>query len=452
VNPDSAKSAPHRLARGALAAISAPAVPIAGLGLPLVVYLPPFYADTLGLGLPTVGLIFMIARFFDVGVDPVFGVVSDKLRVPLGRRKFWLLLSVPIVTLAAIMVFMPAKGVGGAYLLGWILLLYLGYTLFTISVVSWSAELSSDYDERTRVQGWYQTSLMLGLILVLLVPVIVTQRGGDAAAKMEAIGWLIVILSPIAVLWAVLRVKEVVVRERRQGHWREAFKAILRSKPLRYVLGADLLFGLGSGVAGALYIFAVRDGLGVARYDVILLAFFVTGCVFAPFWAWAGRRWDKHRALAFAALYTLGAPLLFLLVPQGSFEGALIVTILFGIPYASARLLLKSMMADVTDRDRLDTGRMQAGIFFSLLLTTEKLGHALSVGVTYTVLSLVGFHGDEGGAGQPNSATAVLGLMMLFLLVPLILHAAAALVLWRYPLGRAEQAQLRQALAQKYGA
>ncbi len=82
-----------KLPRIVLAGISAPALPIAGLGLPIVVYLPPFFADTVGIGLGTVGLVFMLARFWDVFTDPFFGIVADRSRPPLGRRRFWLIVS-----------------------------------------------------------------------------------------------------------------------------------------------------------------------------------------------------------------------------------------------------------------------------------------------------------------------------------------------------------------------
>ena len=54
-----------------LTAYAGLAVPLAALGLPLVVYLPPFYACPVGLGVCTVGIIFMIARFWDIFTDPI---------------------------------------------------------------------------------------------------------------------------------------------------------------------------------------------------------------------------------------------------------------------------------------------------------------------------------------------------------------------------------------------
>lgn len=70
------------LTLGKLIAFASPAAPIAGVGLPLVVYLPPFYAEEMGLGLSIVGTVFMITRFWDVLADPVLGVLSDRFHTP----------------------------------------------------------------------------------------------------------------------------------------------------------------------------------------------------------------------------------------------------------------------------------------------------------------------------------------------------------------------------------
>ena len=95
------------LRRQTIAAFVSPAIPIAALGLPLVVYLPPFYAKEMGLGLSVVGTIFMITRFWDVFTDPVLGILSDKIKTPLGRRRHWIVLSVPILMICVYKVFMP---------------------------------------------------------------------------------------------------------------------------------------------------------------------------------------------------------------------------------------------------------------------------------------------------------------------------------------------------------
>ncbi len=81
------------------------------MGLPLAVFLPPFYAGQMGLGLSLVGAIFMFARFWDVFTDPVLGLLSDKYRTRWGRRRHWIVASLPMMLIATYMLFMPTAPV-----------------------------------------------------------------------------------------------------------------------------------------------------------------------------------------------------------------------------------------------------------------------------------------------------------------------------------------------------
>jgi Na+/melibiose symporter-like transporter len=56
-----------------LSAFAAPCLPLAALGLPLVVHLPPYYHSEIGLSLATVGTAWMVVRLLDLGFDPIFG-------------------------------------------------------------------------------------------------------------------------------------------------------------------------------------------------------------------------------------------------------------------------------------------------------------------------------------------------------------------------------------------
>jgi GPH family glycoside/pentoside/hexuronide:cation symporter len=83
------------------------AVPLAGAGLPLAVYLPPYYAQELGLGLATVGAIFMLTQVWGAITDPVIGALSDRTRTRFGRRKPWIAAGAPLFLLATTAIFLP---------------------------------------------------------------------------------------------------------------------------------------------------------------------------------------------------------------------------------------------------------------------------------------------------------------------------------------------------------
>ncbi len=199
-----------RLSGWRLAAFSGPAIPISALGLPIGVYLPQFYAGPMGLGLAAVGTVFMLARLWDVVTDPMMGIISDRFPSRWGRRRHWIVLSVPLLLVCAYMVFVPTAPVTSVYLIGWMFFLYIGWTMLTISHMAWAAELSDNYNERSRIQGYREAFQLLGVPLVLLIPAIIEQTGAEnmEAARVAAIGWFIVAVLPIAVGINILFVPE----------------------------------------------------------------------------------------------------------------------------------------------------------------------------------------------------------------------------------------------------
>ncbi|NBC33782.1 MAG: MFS transporter, partial [Alphaproteobacteria bacterium] len=153
-----------------LIAYGAPALPLAALTLPAYVYLPRFYAQDVGLGLAVVGLVLLFARIWDVLTDPLIGVLSDRTPVRLGRRRTWVLVGTPLVMVAVWYLLVPAPGAGWPYLLGWSLVLYLGWTMVILPLTAWGAELSGNYHERTRIAGFREGAVLLGTLVVLALP------------------------------------------------------------------------------------------------------------------------------------------------------------------------------------------------------------------------------------------------------------------------------------------
>ena len=112
-----------------LASFSATAAPLAAMGLPIAIYVPPFYAETMGLSLASIGLIFTLARIWDVVTDPIMGAVIDRFSTRWGRRKHWIAIGTPILMVSIYMAFLPGPDVSILYLGIWMFFLYIGYTM-----------------------------------------------------------------------------------------------------------------------------------------------------------------------------------------------------------------------------------------------------------------------------------------------------------------------------------
>ena len=138
------------------------------IGLPLSIYLAPFYAGELGLPLAVLGLAMVIARLSDVITDPIIGMASDNFRTRFGRRRIWIPLGIAVLLLGVWQLFNPVPPVGIIYFVAWISVVYLGFTLVQLPYQAWGGELAQDYHGRTRVASVRQAFGLRSAHIVLL--------------------------------------------------------------------------------------------------------------------------------------------------------------------------------------------------------------------------------------------------------------------------------------------
>ena len=434
------------LTKKTIAAFVSPGIPLSALGLPLLVYLPPFYAEEMGLGLSVVGTVFMITRLWDVFTDPVLGILSDRVTTPLGRRRHWMILSVPILMICVYKVFMPEAPVTGNYLLFWMLFLYVGWTLLSISHVSWGAELSSDYHERARVQGWLEFALFFGMLAVLILPTIIEQtEGADSTAKLAAMGWFTIVLLPITVAIAVSNVKEIPVAPSSELGWFKSTSLLLKNKLLIRVLLAGLIIGIIPGISSSIYIFFVTSVMELGQWSsLMLLVYFIASFCGIPIWIHLSYKLEKHRTFGVAKIYVCIILASLLLVEPGNLWLYTLVNILLGIESGSGAFLLRSMMADVIDYDNLESGTQRTGLYFSMFTMTAKIGSALGVGMVYPILDWIGFV-----PGGENTAEVIEALRYIFICAPIPICLLVAFLIWNFPLGSTQQKELRRLLQER---
>jgi Na+/melibiose symporter-like transporter len=100
------------------------------------------------------------------------------------------------------------------------------------------------------------------------------------------------------------------------------------------------------------------------------------------------------------------------------------------------------MMADLTDLDELDSGEKRAGLFFAMLTTTNKLGAAVAVGLSFTILEAVfAFQ-----PGAENSEAALQGLLWTYAVGTAAGLLLAVLPVIHYPLNRDQHQKIRDQL------
>jgi GPH family glycoside/pentoside/hexuronide:cation symporter len=423
---------------------------LAALGLPLVAILPPLYVE-LGLGLTAVGTLFMTARFFDVFTDPVFGVLGDRIRTRWGRRKPAIFVGVPILLFGAYRLFIPSDPVSETDLLVSMLILYVGWTLLTLAHTAWASELSEDYDERSRIMGALQFSGLTGAVVVLSIPAMVDYfyPQADMRLRSELMGWLIFVSLPLLFAIALYFTKEPEIRPAEAMDWREAWRSLLSNQPLRRLLLADLLMGIQGGINGSVHFFFIGHVLLLPQAaSLYLVVIFLTGLFCVPLFVRLSVKFGKHRTLCYGALQSSFATAMFFVVPVDSFWWVLIIYVLVGMNFGAKDFLMRSMMADVVDQDRVNVGAERSALYYSMLTLTAKVGFAVAVGLIYPILDWVGFDASPGGS---NDQATLDGVRWVVAASPTLVTLAVAAIMWRFPIGREEQRVLREKLAGRVG-
>ena len=358
---------PDRLPVWRLSAFAAIAFPGAGLILPLAIFLPPFYTKTLGLGLAEVGLVFMLVRMFDIVTDPLMGIVGDRFDSRWGRRRHWLVIALPFLLLGVYMAFMPIGDPTVWYLGFWLLVLYIGSTMLSISHTAWAAELSPDYNERSRIASFNAFFGFFGSLMILLPLAVLEYQGAPPAGRdaLRFFGIAVMILAPVTVFVAAGLVGERPTAPAPRIGLIDGLKAVFRNPHMRWLLAADALAAMPGAVMAGLFIFYQAELVGSAQFNsVALIVFYTAHIMGVPVWVRLSYRIGKHRAFGIGCLAFCITTSMFFFPGEG--DVALFIVFMFatGFAYSGLNFLLRAMAADVVDYDNVATGGTRTGSLF----------------------------------------------------------------------------------------
>jgi Na+/melibiose symporter-like transporter len=437
-----------------------PAIPLAALVFPVNFFMAPFFTGELGLSMNAWALIILAARVWDIVSDPLAGVVCDRVRTRWGRRRHWLVIGTPILMVACVLLFMPRLFIDGmtmAYALLVMCLLQLGQTVYGLNQQAWGAELSDDYYERSRIQGWRAAIGGVAPLAAFGIPMAVElasdnpeMANGD---KLFYIGLFVLVTLPLLTAIAVSSVGE---RPSRIApgtvaplNFVESWRRLISNRVMLRLLVIDVFAALPFSVATAINFFYVAYVLEAPRLmSSLLLVIFLTSLASMPVWVRLSQRYEKHKLLTVA--YCCGAVLSMLLVflGPGDVVAFLIITCGMAVFTSGPMFILRAIVADVVDSDTLATGEERTGTFYALVEMTQKFVPAIAVPLVFPFLAWMGFRPE---LGLDNEPSAIAAIKYVFVILPPVPMLIAAYLLYTFPLGRAEQEVLRRQIDQAHG-
>ena len=368
-----------------------------------------------------------------VAVDPVLGLCMDRPRTRLGRYRVWMLASAPILMLSVYMLFMAPVGIGKLYLIGWLLVYYIGYSMIILTSSAWTAVLATNYHERSRVFGIATAVSVVGSISAPIVAIIAGHFSGRAEITIWTLGWFMLILTPVCIGVAAATTPEKVTQDLKSEKPPLAEYWALAKNPstIRLLLG-QFCIGLGPSWMSAIYIFffTASRGFTTSQASILLLAYFASGFVGAPACGRLAMRIGKHRALMVTAIGFSAGLCTVMLYPKGQVLTGLPVMLWCGFMASGFNLMIQAMAGDLGDELRLESGKSRNSLVYAMLALMVKLSAALAVILTYGVLATVGYKATLGAANTP---AAIHGLNLVFLIGPIffVMLGAACFIGWK---------------------
>ena len=270
--------------------------------------------------------------------------------------------------------------------------------MVTVPYEALGAELSFDYDERSRLLGTREAAVLAGTLVAAVIPIVVgvgANLTGDLAQERSRyvdIALIYAVLVAVLVGGCVLVVRERVWAEsQRPQAFLRNLAGIWRNRPFRILLGAYAVGALGFSVAATVILFYVQYVLGSRAGPLFLALYLGIGTATVPLWVLVARRLEKRRAWLLALGINTAAFVPALLLGRGDAGIFGVIVVLSALGVGGVMALPPSMQADVIDYDEWTTGTRREGEYIGFWSIVKKLAAALSAGLAFPILDFSGY-------------------------------------------------------------
>jgi len=416
----------------------------------------PIYTVALKMDPMLIGIALALPKIIGAITDPIVGAVSDNTRSKWGRRRGFILIGAILGGILLPFAWMPpvASQTGMfVYLCIFLGVFAIGHSIFSVPYGALGLELSTNYDERTRVLAWRAYVQTIGTLAAAWFYWFCLRPGFGN----EVVGarWLSVIAGIVIIGGAVATV--LGCRERTQQivsqpkmPLKPALKQTLRNRPFLLLLSTTLIITLGTGCEGLIgnYVHIYYTCQGDKNMASLISGIGGSLTVFAalasvPLGIFLSTRFGKREAAICGLLIALVAIsiLPFTLVPENPYR-IIVSWVIMALGMPCASLMFGSMMADVCDEDEASTGMRREGSYVSVGAFFGKMATVVTLLIGGWLPYLAGFTDPSKVPTLPQLQT----MRAMLIGIQLMALICAIVVLWYYPISRKHSAETRRIL------
>src|SRR4051794_1436160 len=262
-----ASGAAAQLPRGVRIGYGSGSVATGAFGTVPGLMLLPYLTDSLGIAALTAGFIVFLPKAWDVLLNPVAGRISDRTVDPRGPRRPWLLRAGIALAVGFALLFaapdMGSRVAEAAWVLVFFLACATAYAFFQVPYVAMPAELTSSYDERTRLMTWRVAILAFTIMLAgATAPAIRGAVGGRAGDRLMGVVMAAIILIGVVSAYVGPRRAAVGSVQPGPGSLRDQLRIVATARDFRLLLTTFVVQSLATGCMLAGVDYLASDVLG----------------------------------------------------------------------------------------------------------------------------------------------------------------------------------------------
>lgn len=408
-----------------------------------------FLTDVVRISPALAGTVILISKIWDAISDPLMGIITDNTESRWGRRKPYFLVGFFGILVSFFFLWYPAAFASEAGRFFYVLVTYLFYsTIQTIVMVPYSAmssEISTDYKNRTNINGTRLFFSQFSSLLCAVLPLEIVKQFADERLGYSVMGVSFAVFFALPFILIFFFTHERVAPPTEKS--RLDLKALLQPfqvRSFRILIVIYLSAFLAMDVVSTVFAYYMNYYLKrPGELNYVLGAMLITQIVLVPPIIYLANKTEKAFVLKISVLtWVAGVILLSVLNPAWPAWVIYVMAVVIGSGVAGCVVMPWTMYPDVTDAGELAFGRRTSGSFSGIMTFMRKFSSAIGIFIVSQILQFSGYLQprdiEENGVvrkvmmEQPESV--ITALKIIVVAIPIVLLFFTFLMALRYPL------------------
>jgi GPH family glycoside/pentoside/hexuronide:cation symporter len=393
-----------------------------------------FYTDVYGISAAAAGTIMLVARFWDMAIDPIIGVVADRTNTRWGKfRPYILFGAVPYAVLAILTFTTPNFGEVGKiiYAGATYVLLMTAYATINLPYSALGAVMTPDTYERAGLNTYRFIAGFGGQFIVTGLALTLAEFFGHGD-KAQGFQYTLVLFACLSLIFFFITFKTTKERVQPPKAQKDSLKEDIRNLfnnkawVILAIVGivSFVMFAMQNAAIAYYFKYYLGRENNVQLFNVIGTVALI---VALPFSKPLAKRFGNKNVFIASSIISGIFFMLIYLPGVTDITTIYVFNIIAKMAYAPAVPLLWTMIADSADYGEWKSGRRSTGLYFSAAVFAQKAGWGIGAAIAGWILAISHFVANE-----VQTETAITGIKLLVSVIPGVLYMSCALFMIFY--------------------